>query len=673
MKSTCLFNSLLLSLFVCSLASANNYRKPNYKHTRKIESIYKTAKSATGTADQMAKRALVLLNLYLDSDKNLNFAYAISHLTLAIERSTHTPRLNRVMHWVSEEDTEAWIRWGEGLRNMNREMVRHFLFAYELTKYKIESGAPFDELESSMTKDHILLHYLETKDLYPLFLEVLEAKQNGQALSPHTQKQMAFQFIQWEHSFFLQPRMEHLFSNMTWLIQKALVNVPGRFAESLTSLLKVRTTLSLECFPDDQKLHTKNFMDPENRMDQARSFYKIIESIDFDENYRCYNTQYYHSRLPWFFVDPKPQPKKIEAFARQYYKLVSNISNSGSLQDWLADQYKDIPPAEFADMPSMAIPISKQDRQSLAFIGDRISQSEKENWQLKKNNYINRAYHEIGNELMQCMGDLKMANWYHFAAWASLSGGKVINRSRFDDLSNLKKAGMKFSTAMDWTDKEKIREIFIRANTLIALEMIPLGREFLSRFCTKKNEALFSIRDFINDIGDDELHNKYIKEAFLHYYRAIHLQNSAEKKERITYASTMQVIGEQTRVDDNLDEVFKVDSRLVDWELDWYIRLQSSRSGALRIGDQHALLVPLVKDVSLNYIDEDLKKIELPEYVSLHEQLNIPSNLSFYRRVPKTAARDWSKRKSRYKFLTAMFRAYASHPSLREKPPTLSY
>jgi hypothetical protein len=327
-------------------------------------------------------------------------------------------------------------------------------------------------------------------------------------------------------------------------------------------------------------------------------------------------------------------------------------------------QYKDVPLEEFAKIPNPEVPVPLDDMVNLRMDSDPVA----------RNKYINQTYFEIAQELQACTQSEGFGNWYHFAVWASVSGGKVIDGSKFKNMRKRDRLGLWFSELMDWTNKEYMIEVFERANTLIALEMIPLGKHFLTQFCGPNAKKNFS--NFASLFSDDSKHDQYVKAAFYQYFLAISEKSPKLKAERMALASTLQVMGEQIRVDDNLDAVFKMDPMLLRWSEksflarkgDFIVRLRSTQQGALQIGRSNPIDLPLHENVSAIHTHKYLKNIELKAYRDLLDRYSLPYNVKLEDSYQDTATEDWSSWPKRFKFLAAMFRTVIATEQLQQAP-----
>jgi hypothetical protein len=258
-----------------------------------------------------------------------------------------------------------------------------------------------------------------------------------------------------------------------------------------------------------------------------------------------------------------------------------------------------------------------------------------------------------------------MGNWYHFGAWASKSSAKIIDNSEFDDFNFYERSSFKFAEFFNYVDREEIASKFAVTNNLIALEMIPLGRQFLSLYCSGNSRASF---DAFSQLLSEEKtqHGVFIKDAFYQYYLAINEENVKVRRERIALASTLQVLGEQLRVDDNLKSALNFNGNAPALKLLFNAKI--SDNGTLYIGNNKESTISLNHNMKTLKTHHDLLNVELDEYKQLLTSYDLPTNINEVSKYKKTKVNDWSDQSQRLRFLTAMFRTYIFEPELRTEP-----
>jgi hypothetical protein len=618
-----------------------------------LNQLYHETVQIAGTMEQMDKRALVLLSLYYESNQQFPMAYAVSHLTLAIERSTNAPRIEKTFKAVFMKSyADAWSKWGDTLKLINRDMVRRVYFAFHATKLIQKGKVKRARLEQGPWASWVD----DSRELYPVFEQIHLANRDDQQLKREQKRSHMKAFVDWEHREFIQPRMQEQFDELPYGLQLILQNTPSRFVEpAIFAVFKARTTYSIGCLAD-KKMRTKNFMNPDHRVKQARDFYTLLEEIKFDPYLSCFKgtlkndrfegEPYYISRFPQeFYKEPK-------AFTLKYLDVLRVKNTDLSDKAWLYRQYQHIPLKEFAAIPSDTVPLERKDKIELSINRDPV----------KRNQYINKAYWEIAEQLKACINpNLEIGNWYHFAHWASASALRVINESLFDDLSRIDKVGLKIGEMMDWVHQKEQINIFARANTLIAIEMIPLGRLFIKTYCQSEDHSR-DIQAFLNFFRPQYQSDHFVQMAFEMYLDAKKARSYKKKAELLSFAATTQVMGEQMRVNENIYASFNFETR--QRLLRNYLKFIGTVNGALAIGPPPQEKIPLTKDIRTDHVHPLLEDIESPRYKIFLERKGIPVNLKNEATIPKTAVRDWSLLKGRLKFLIGMFRVYIGHPML---------
>lgn len=639
--------------------------------SQQIENIYQRSLMAAGRPEQMDKRALTLYHLYLDSDKEFTFALSVSHLTLAIDRSSNAPRFTNILDLMQMKKTAlGWTKWGDGLKQINQQMVQRLHFAYYVYKEIITRGYSLDELMFSQKNNKAFAFLLDTQELYPLFEEI--AKKENDLMG---KKQIAFHFARWEHERIIQPRIMDLYDEMPGLIQFMVRHVPDTGIEFFLKALQIRTTLGLECLSPFTPLRTKDFMDSQQRVNQAVNFHSLLAKNNFDPEHSCFNDPYYTINFPKrFHQDP-------ESFTKWYYQFITKQDFSNTEEAWLHASYKNLPVVEMATLPSLKIPI-------MPFYKDQLQM---ESDPLVRNSYINEHYQYLGKHLMQCFGfDEKepFANWYHYAYWASKSARKVISGDFFLNQDIAIKIGMNFASFFGLFQKPTMQGIFARTNNLIALEMIPLGQEFFHTFC---QEGETDFNKFAEKLLNDQQQDQILVFAFYQYYMAIHEKDLKTKKERIAYATTLQVMSEQMRVDDNIKEAFRYNGSIPLAE--YVFHQMATHSGALDLGiyqmnkDQRQIplrsgrissgrysrdineifngnQMHLEYDVRTAQTDRDLLDIKLAPYQNLLAKYKLENNIRRIHKYKKTGVDNWAKLHKRLKHLIAQFRTNMTNPKV---------
>lgn len=604
------------------------------------------ARILAGDRDEMTDRAAVLLHLYNESNRNLPFALTISHLTLAIENSTYSPRLIKQLEYLSMKSLASqWREWGEELRSINRRMVELFTFSYLWTESRVKRGLSLpDASELKSLLSHFKLQDEGMHIILQVMTEVHMANLRNEVLANDVKRDHFERLVLWEHKHVIQRRMEAKARDLNFLWKLSLRNVPGRIAEVLIMkpVFDISTTLSLNCFPDKRHLRTKDFLSLDDRIYQAREFFLIFQSLKFDPTMSCYEDLNYKNQLGRdFHQSPSHFAELI------YNKKLELVSSNGK---WLLDQWKRIPVKERPALPHLTIPINQNDRINLDLSRDPTA----------RNIYISESYRDIAYKLAYCTETFDQANWYHFAYWASKSAGEVITGHKFNSYDVISRSlyGAASRLKVIPTEKE-MAAMFARTNTLIAIEMIPLGRLFLNEFCDEKKKSKayssFSKHFLRSDEKEIELEN-----AFKSYFDAIYETDLSKRRQIVSLASTLQVLSEQKRVHENIDSVFQLGSQLKD-PIEHFYRWFASHSGALKMS--FGEVVPLTKNVTTLFLVDGLQTITDMEYQKLHikHKVELSATRNYFLR---TGVKDWGDLKQRLRFLVAMFRAYAVKPEV---------
>lgn len=326
--------------------------------------------------------------------------------------------------------------------------------------------------------------------------------------------------------------------------------------------------------------------------------------------------------------------------------------------DWAREQWALLPEDQRASIPVADIPIDEITRRRLDVRAEPVT----------RNVFISSVYALMARELADCVNPgVRVGNWYHFATWASVSAGDVINLQKFDRLDAVDSTALFIGAAVRYIPpQDRQREIFANTNSLIALEMIPVGRFFLDTFC-KEPKKRRPLSDFTSQFKPTSPSERMLMDAFALYRLALYENDEEAKVELLTAASILQVFSEQMRVDELIKSVFHSDF-LFDATTRFY-KSQATHAGALRIGTTAPLRVELDRDVPAFHTHKYLRGIVIPEHRQLNGQLGLPNVLSDDARVyPNTASVDWSDLPSRKRFLAAFFRGFNAVESLFVPP-----
>jgi hypothetical protein len=268
----------------CSFAS----QKPQL-----LDVVNSEALSVMGEPENMAHRSSMFLWMFLDSKRQLPFSASVSHLTLAIERSISFGHFKETLPLFDSTKGDMEL-WKSTLQVLNQEMFYRTYLAYRLAQEQVERNVKLSEKELNSKT------FAKIQTIYPVMLELHQSLKNGLNLSEQTQDRHFESLVRWEHEEFFQPRLKKVFDKLGFIMRNSLSFIPGEYLEGyiMKPLLGMRTTLSLSCFNDpNRKLRTRNFMDYEQRIDQAREFYGSLKQIAFDPSLQCYNDSYYLSHF----------------------------------------------------------------------------------------------------------------------------------------------------------------------------------------------------------------------------------------------------------------------------------------------------------------------------------------------------------------------------------------
>lgn len=311
-------------------------------------------------------------------------------------------------------------------------------------------------------------------------------------------------------------------------------------------------------------------------------------------------------------------------------------------QVWLQQELSKIPKELRLEVPSLKMKIGEVDQKYLSLTYDPVL----------RNEYINRSYTVLGNQLQSCLGARKLnTNWYHFAAWASKSAGEVISGIKFENLSRTDQFLFSVVSALNLAIGPKgQKEIFSSTNALIALEMIPLGNLFVNLFCVE-NPRPFN--EIYNYISPETQSDKNIIKAFSYYHRAKYEEDQNIKEELILMGSLQQLEVEQVRVDRMLKKVF--DFGHFSELLEKFFHQSATERGGLKIANGE--VIKLHEDIKFrNDIYPRNNFVLLPELDYFFQKYNVPSVIEGKIRV---ATKDWSDLESRMRFLCGLFWSYA--------------
>jgi hypothetical protein len=242
-----------------------------------------------GEEDQMRKRSKIFLDLYKENN-NFLFGLSTAHLTLAIDRFASTgPYLFKKFPSLQKKKTiKDLIIWGKELRQINKKMTQLLLFSHKVF-YK--SNYPPSKIINAVKNNHLIFNDL---------IEIIGLNKSWKTLkSPKLQLSKSIKitnnFIEWEHRTVIKPRLNKSLMKIGEKLESWLKKVPGKiFEKILPKTTRVKTTISLDCFEEEKHIHTKDFLNTEERIIRAKEFLHELKKIDFDPTMTCFDDEYYN-------------------------------------------------------------------------------------------------------------------------------------------------------------------------------------------------------------------------------------------------------------------------------------------------------------------------------------------------------------------------------------------
>lgn len=307
-----------------------------------------------------------------------------------------------------------------------------------------------------------------------------------------------------------------------------------------------------------------------------------------------------------------------------------------------------LPRAERATKPSPTIPISDEDRKGLDL----------RNTAVVRNRYLNATYKQLARDFNSCL-NVPMASWYHFGYWASRTSGRFMTGERFRQMGPIARAGLAILGALNIVHSEReMIELFGHTNFLIGVEMVPAGKLFLKTFCS--GGTLPSYETFGRHLEGGDLARQELHKAFEQYYLALHEQNPDLKLSLVAYGTTMQMMGEQRRAQNNVDALFHIGGP-GQGAVESLYRWMAVASTGLELGS--GLVIPFNKNVSSTHMPDALAVIEDTHYIQLHEERGV--ELLPVRGVFRgTAVKDWGNLKQRLRYLVAVVRGHGAREEI---------
>ena len=97
-------------------------------------------------------------------------------------------------------------------------------------------------------------------------------------------------------------------------------------------------------------------------------------------------------------------------------------SYAQNFKTWAEKEWTKIPTTQQVSLPGFKFDINEFDKEWLSIKKEAV----------QRNEYINSSYFYLGESLSRCLGvEGEIANWYHFANWASKSAGEILTKEKF--------------------------------------------------------------------------------------------------------------------------------------------------------------------------------------------------------------------------------------------------
>ena len=195
-------------------------------------------------------------------------------------------------------------------------MFQRLYFAYKLSKYMVTQKFTYDDIDTSNFDLNFEEFLIDVDPIIADLAIIHTANANESVLSTGTKNQIFENLVYWEHMAIIQPELELIFGSLHSVLKYTLQNVPGRNIEKylLEPLFDLRTTYNLSCFKDqDTFLKTNNFLDANDRVDQAMLFYdQVKDSIKKMSIIECFKDPYYIHSFPESFY------QNTETYLKEY-------------------------------------------------------------------------------------------------------------------------------------------------------------------------------------------------------------------------------------------------------------------------------------------------------------------------------------------------------------------
>ena len=421
--------------------------------------IWEEAELLAGNPEDMGQRSLMFHKMYLDSEKKMPFALSVSHLTLAIERSIQFGNLAELkIPYLKDSLKKDTKIWREALQKLNKKMFKLTYFAYIHAKYFVEFGHYPEESEDTLEITNL------TEPIRDTLVQIHTKRKKNLEISESEKNDYFDHLVRWEHDFLFQPELEKIFLKLDKPMQLSLNHIPSVWMEKviLIPFFKMRSSLQLACFLNpNKKLATKDFMDQEQRIQQAKLFFKELDQINYDPALFCYNDPYYVSMFKKeFFEDTQNYLQNL------YLKLIH-----GEKPEYLLKRKKGIQKSIEAKTSSVRLlnsiknsktcstsnlPFWKTYINKLLTVPEELLVKSSFEKTVIKNAIINLAYIDLFEEHEKRQSEnteIIPFSWLGSASFGSFSVGKQLLYSAFKRLRVMSKEFKKDKTAREYNQK----------------------------------------------------------------------------------------------------------------------------------------------------------------------------------------------------------------------------
>ena len=265
------------------------------------------------------------------------------------------------------------------------------------------------------------------------------------------------------------------------------------------------------------------------------------------------------------------------------------------------------------------------------------------------NQLVTQAHFDLSRALATVIGK-NAANFHTWAVWGSFKARTTINREDFPLIEDfMKQVDSDYWVADTYNESSTraSREI-LTGNKLVLKDIGSVTARFIH--WSQANEAASSdIKNFLDTIPQNGKNKTFLREAFLHYWRAKHEPSEALAQNHILYANLLAILSEHILLQPIIEAAMPPNllAKAVTMKL------------SFRVGEE---VLWVSRDVPpLNKrtrFPRPLDQIQLPELKHFLRTWGHTSNLR------GSAAKDWSQLGDRMKFITGLFRTRQQVPEL---------